>query len=165
MGARRVLLTHFSQRYQKIPNMDGLDGLEVGLEEAEDDGEGVVADVDVPMADASSVMGGRGGGKDARSAVTARLPSADKGADRARVTMKARASVRDMKVGVAFDYMRVKVGEIAHLERFRSALSRLLEAPEAEAEEMVGDAGGKERGKDKKGKQGKQGKEGKRKRV
>lgn len=164
MGARRVLLTHFSQRYQKIPNMDGLDGLEVGLEEAEDDGEGVVADVDVPMADASSVMAG--GGKDARSAVTARSPrSADTGADRARVTMKARASVRDMKVGVAFDYMRVKVGEIAHLERFRSALSRLLEAPEAEAEEKGGDEGGKERGQDKTAKKGKQGKEGKRKRV
>ncbi|MCJ1231893.1 hypothetical protein MMC12_008572, partial [Toensbergia leucococca] len=36
-----------------------------------------------------------------------------------------------MKIGVAFDYMRVKVGEIAHLEKFTPALLKLYETPDA----------------------------------
>jgi ribonuclease Z len=32
----------------------------------------------------------------------------------------------DMKVAIAFDYMRVKIGEIAELEKFNDALNELL---------------------------------------
>ena len=62
MGARRIILTHFSQRYQKIPLMDH-----------KDDGKS------------------------------------------------------DQVAVVAFDYMRVKVGDIAKLEGFRPALLKLYE--------------------------------------
>lgn len=137
--------------------MEGLDGLEVGLEEAEEeDGEAGAADVDVAMVDAPSGVGRAGGV--VGSAVTTAARSRGRGASRAAVTTKARAPVRDMKVGVAFDYMRVKVGEIAHLERFRPALSRLLEVPEVEVEGKGGAEGGEQKEKDigrKKGKKGK----------
>lgn len=84
--------------------------------------------------------------------------SRGRGVGNAAVTTKARAPVRDMKVGVAFDYMRVKVGEIAHLERFRPALSRLLEVPEMEVEGKGGDGGGEQKEKESSGKKGKKGK-------
>jgi ribonuclease Z len=43
----------------------------------------------------------------------------------------------DMKVAVAFDYMRVRLGDIAQMEKFNPALSKLLVAddePEGEGE-------------------------------
>ena len=36
MGARRVLLTHFSQRYSKLPSMNDIDRASLKLEDAED---------------------------------------------------------------------------------------------------------------------------------
>jgi len=60
MNARRILLTHFSQRYQKIPVMDSHGG-------------------------------------------------------------------KDQVAIVAFDYMRVKIGDIAKLEAFKPALIKLYE--------------------------------------
>ncbi|KAI5924968.1 hypothetical protein F4810DRAFT_662195 [Camillea tinctor] len=72
MGARRILLTHFSQRYQKIPSF------EQNLE--------VIHDVD---------------GKEK--------------ADQDRVTL------------VAFDYMRVKLGEFRYAQAFLPAINRMFE--------------------------------------
>ena len=63
MNARRILLTHFSQRYQKIPVMENRDG-------------------------------------------------------------------NDQVVIVAFDYMRVKIGDIAKIEAFKPALMKLYEEKE-----------------------------------
>jgi len=130
MGARRVLLTHFSQRYQKIPNMEGMDGLEVDLED------GVGADADVPMVDAPSATTREGLDYTATSGA------------KVKVKVKSRTPIPDMKVGVAFDYMRVKVGEIAHLEKFRPALLKLLEHPEVDenAGKVANGVDGKEGG-------------------
>ena len=63
MNARRILLTHFSQRYQKIPVMDSHGG-------------------------------------------------------------------KDQVAIVAFDYMKVKVGDFAKLEAFKPALMKLYEVEE-----------------------------------
>ncbi|KAI9818602.1 MAG: Zinc phosphodiesterase ELAC protein 2 [Thelocarpon impressellum] len=115
MGARRVLLTHFSQRYQKIPVMDALDGAELQLEtdlDAANAPDGAVNAYLMPT-----------------QARTMPDPSGEV------ITVK-KAAVRDMKVAVAFDYMRVKVGEIAHLEHFSPALRALFEAAEEEGEEQ-----------------------------
>jgi ribonuclease Z len=71
MGARRVLLTHFSQRYQKIPVMQE-----------------------------NGVHGGEGEEK------------------------------KDVGVIVAFDGMRVKVGDMKKVELFREALGKLYEKEE-----------------------------------
>ncbi|KAI9878649.1 MAG: hypothetical protein M1830_000320 [Pleopsidium flavum] len=127
MGARRVLLTHFSQRYQKIPNLEGMGGLEVGLEDDDNDNDEEGTDADVAMVDVPSAAP-----VDKQATATSTSTAT---AD-VKVKVKTRTPIPDMKVGVAFDYMRVKVGEIAHLEKFRPALLRLLEQPEAE--EKVG---------------------------
>jgi ribonuclease Z len=68
MNARRILLTHFSQRYQKIPVMENRDG-------------------------------------------------------------------KDQVVIVAFDYMRVKIGDIAKVEVFKPALMKLFEEKEKDEKE------------------------------
>ena len=70
MNARRILLTHFSQRYQKIPVMESREG-------------------------------------------------------------KAQVVI------VAFDYMRVKIGDIAKVEAFKPALMKLFEEKDKEVEETL----------------------------
>ena len=47
----------------------------------------------------------------------------------------ARSQIHDMKIGVAFDYMRVKVGEIAHLEKFTPALRELYKDVDEDVKE------------------------------
>ncbi|KAI9783067.1 MAG: Zinc phosphodiesterase ELAC protein 2 [Geoglossum umbratile] len=103
MGARRVILTHFSQRYQKIPVMDAVEGQDLGIDAA---GE-ISATTDAAESD----------------------PSMDVSSQASLVKIKNPASV-DMKIGIAFDFMRVKVGEIIHLERFTPALIKHYEQQE-----------------------------------
>ncbi|ROT36059.1 hypothetical protein SODALDRAFT_328447 [Sodiomyces alkalinus F11] len=83
MGARRVLLTHFSQRYAKFPL---LDPREVVTEEDTVDGEGEAAAT-------------------ATAAATAK-----------------KVKVKDQVVLLAFDQMRVKLGEFRHAAAFLPAL-------------------------------------------
>ncbi|KZF24011.1 hypothetical protein L228DRAFT_252532 [Xylona heveae TC161] len=127
MGARRIMLTHFSQRYQKIPNMDALDGKLPALEED--------ADAPPPAADAADEDKGgqiRRGTHQTKEHSTASpsIPPAE---------AIDRAKRGDVKIGVAFDYMRVKVGEIAHLEKFTPAFLKLYEEKEAEESIAPGD--------------------------
>jgi ribonuclease Z len=168
MGAKACVLTHFSQRYQKLPV----------LEHAAED-EPNIADIvsaqDVPMTNASSgpseedfddMPEGPVGGEDdeapslpAQNADNAsgqqynlpdkveKVPSA--------VNFKLKS---DMKVCVAFDYMRVKVGEIAEMQHFTPALLRLFAEEERRKEEEAAIAAeqASEASRAKKGKQGKQ---------
>ncbi|OCL07985.1 hypothetical protein AOQ84DRAFT_49951 [Glonium stellatum] len=46
-----------------------------------------------------------------------------------------RRQAGDMKVAVAFDYMKFRIGDIAVLEKFNPALSRLFESSAKEDEE------------------------------
>jgi ribonuclease Z len=103
MGARRVILTHFSQRYQKIPIMDAVEGQELGTST----GGEVSTILDATMSD----------------------PGMDISNQTNLVKIKSPASV-DMKIGIAFDFMRVKVGEIIHLEKFAPALIKHYEQHE-----------------------------------
>ena len=77
MGARRIMLTHFSQRYQKIPSLD--ETMEIKV-----DGE-----VD--------------------------------GREKAKL---------DEVILVAFDYMRVKLGEFRKAQAFLPSIQRLLDDAE-----------------------------------
>ncbi|KAI1808452.1 hypothetical protein F4811DRAFT_559181 [Daldinia bambusicola] len=89
MGARRILLTHFSQRYQKIPIME--------------------QDMEIrPDADA-----GAGAGD---------------GSERA---------ARDEVVLVAFDYMRVRLGDFRKAQAFLPTLQKLFEEDVKKEEEGV----------------------------
>jgi ribonuclease Z len=126
MKARRVLLTHFSQRYQKIPvfetngNGGKSEAVELAAEasdvEMQDDvpdsvdfGEEVPA---APLEAEPPLQPSR-----SRSASPRPLPGA---------ALVLKPPPWKMKVGVAFDLMRVKVGEIAGLERLVPALQQLF---------------------------------------
>lgn len=144
MGARRVVLTHFSQRYQKIPVMDTIDGLNVRLEADE-----VNDDVPMGLDDQTEVLMGE------RALNSFNEGSAlKKGLEQTMQLNKSREPDQeptdpaipgpipagDMKVCVAFDYMRVKVGEILHMEKFTPALLKLFEEPEPVGETLDGTA-------------------------
>ncbi|KAF2104328.1 hypothetical protein NA57DRAFT_28567, partial [Rhizodiscina lignyota] len=89
MRAKACVLTHFSQRYQKIPVMETIDPESLKALNA-----------------------------NAPENSDAAVPS-DEGMAGER---KIKVMARDLKVCVAFDHMRVKVGDIAALEKFTPAL-------------------------------------------
>lgn len=142
MGARRVVLTHFSQRYQKIPIMDTIGGLNVPLEADEGND-----DVPVGLEQTEVLMGG-----ERASCSFNEGYASQKGLEQTMRLNKSRESNKqltesaipgsipagDMKVCVAFDYMRVKVGEILHMEKFTPALLKLFEEPELVSESLDG---------------------------
>ncbi|MCJ1476192.1 hypothetical protein MMC13_004857 [Lambiella insularis] len=146
MGARRVLLTHFSQRYQKLPVMEGLDGQRTVLEdetaEAEQDH---MAPIDAEEAPRRPTPVGEMVEEEnslddplltnplQRSTSQSRSPGSPR---ISKVISDRHKPQNDMKVGVAFDYMRVKVKEIALLEKFTPALLKLYD----QSPEYDGDA-------------------------
>ena len=147
MGARRVLLTHFSQRYQAVPSLSALDHRSVELEDAEDvDDPSAGMDREStspvkPEATINSILDGLD--ETPSNTETEPYPQAQTppqtsapGLTASDATTLAqtiasnnnptpRPQLNDMKIGVAFDYMRVKVGDIMHLEKFTPALQEL----------------------------------------
>lgn len=142
MGARRILLTHFSQRYQKLPVISNVEGLDVKLEEKTDAGDEIdETDPDMALADSGST--------ELATSITQSLTSADYELATSGVGTKVpqtlpesnsvsvkQALPSDLKIGIAFDYMRVRVGDIIHLEKFTPTLLKLFE--QQENEEQVG---------------------------
>ncbi|GAM91588.1 hypothetical protein ANO11243_096400 [Dothideomycetidae sp. 11243] len=119
MQAKAVVLTHFSQRYAKVPVLEYTDEDDDAAAEELLAGEDTPGDVDMAGAGGDGPSGaGQGNAEDGSGGKsTFRLKSDS-----------------NMKVCVAFDYMRVKVGEIAHMEKFVPALLALYDG---------GDDGGK----------------------
>ncbi|OAL44401.1 hypothetical protein IQ07DRAFT_592467 [Pyrenochaeta sp. DS3sAY3a] len=149
MDAKAVVLTHFSQRYQKIPVLqtvtDGeqedplLKTEEITEEVNEED---VEVDPTTQNADNMDIHP-----TVAKPATTSKhtpanpIPILQKQSsfhDNERI-IKVRN--KNMKVAIAFDYMRVKIGEIAQLEKFNEALNELLIK---EKDEEAGDIGNEE---------------------
>lgn len=139
MGARRILLTHFSQRYQKLPVMSKVKAMDVKLERESDASDGI-DETDPEIA----LTAGEGEEPDANITqslgANRELATSDAGSGVPQTTPEANAvSVNqappsDLKIGVAFDYMRVKVGDIIHLEKFTPALLKLFEQQERDEE-------------------------------
>lgn len=141
MGARRILLTHFSQRYQKLPVMSKIKGLHVRLEgsvDASDEMDG--ADPDIALTASGSTE------LDARitqslTSTNHELATSDVGSSLPQTTLEADLDLisqpppSDLKIGIAFDYMRVRVGDIIHLEKFTPAFLKLFK--EQEPDEQV----------------------------
>ena len=166
MGAKACVLTHFSQRYQKLPVLEHASEDEPTVEDT-------LTAQDVPMANApeeevaEDMIEGPVGAEEAEQAPS--LP-AQNAADNAtgqqydlpdkveQVPAAVKFKLKsDMKVCVAFDYMRVKVGDIAEMQHFTPALLRLFaEEEKRKAEEAA--AATEKVAMVKKGKQGKQGK-------
>ncbi|KAF2865010.1 ribonuclease Z mitochondrial precursor [Massariosphaeria phaeospora] len=135
MDAPAVVLTHFSQRYQKIPvlqkvgNPDQEDDL-LGPDAMDDvcDEDGVGEDEFGPIAGSTNVHTSDIGIDPALPTDKPPLP-AHRPNEHERVI---KVSATNMKVAIAFDYMRVKLGEIAQMERFNDALNKLLITEEGE---------------------------------
>lgn len=162
MGAQRVILTHFSQRYQKIPIMDKLSLKHIKLETAEGNAESDIllgTEADSLPTPEDVVMQDTGGMEDlARSSGPTDFMEAGERSSEAQVeatdsvgiqtgksTSRAHSrhnsqpesevvivpeAAKQMKVCVAFDYMRIKVKEIAHMEKFTPALLELYQQDE-----------------------------------
>ncbi|KAJ9667221.1 hypothetical protein H2201_002742 [Coniosporium apollinis] len=125
MGAKAVVLTHFSQRYQKIPVMefDGGSELEKSLE------------------DDTAAPGEDGGDAEMTGMNSANAPALPQDSSQGGAAAVVKVKSRDMKVCVAFDYMRVRVGEIAQLEKFTPALLELFAEPEKKKDAEIGQVG------------------------
>lgn len=161
MGARRVILTHFSQRYQNVPSMSALDPRSVKLEDAEDVDD-PSAGMDQPVEESTSPVKAQAtidnlldGLYEKPSQTHAEpqpqmqtlqqtsapiLPSASLSNTLAQIIASninptPRPQLNDMKIGVAFDYMRVKVSDIMHLEKFTPALRELYKETVDEAKD------------------------------
>jgi ribonuclease Z len=133
MDAKAVVLTHFSQRYQKIPVLqtvndgepeDPLLDTEATTEEANNDDD---VEVDPTLENADN-MDIHPTTDPAPSSTAPKVPTLQHQPssilqENARVVKIRNAN---MKVAIAFDYMRVKIGEIIELEKFNEALNELL---------------------------------------
>ena len=156
MGARRVILTHFSQRYQKIPSLSAVDTRNINLEDAEDIDDpspNMEQPVDESIVPSTTI--------DESSETLDDTPSQAQPGPQPQVDVNQpvqlssttdplaqetdsnvnpapRPLLNDMRIGVAFDGMRVKVGDMMHLDKFTPALIELYKDPEDEE-----DKGGK----------------------
>jgi ribonuclease Z len=133
MDAKAVVLTHFSQRYQKIPILqpvtdgepeDPLLDTNVTADEANNEDD---AEIDPTLENADNM--------DIHPTIqakpTSEAPRVPTLQHHASSTLHENERIikirnRDMKVAIAFDYMRVKIGDIIQLEKFNDALNELL---------------------------------------
>ncbi|TKA24512.1 hypothetical protein B0A50_06669 [Salinomyces thailandicus] len=179
MGAKSCVLTHFSQRYQKLPILEhGASSTGDAAEPAKAVSEDVVMSDDVEDEPGSMREDTAGPLEDTAptfpdqpdlngSSHTVELPAQSKraglaknstdepfGDERNGVDTPRRSGpeavkfklTSDMKVAVAFDYMRVKVGDICQLQKFTPALLKLFaeeEKPELEVAAIDEGKGGK----------------------
>ena len=141
MNARRVILTHFSQRYSRLPTMDDVDKAALELKDAE---EAEASDVEVMDAPVDIQPGAQ-----STNDLVEKLgpPSQEEHAEGKPSEERGDASLqteddvalpkvpnKDMKIGVAFDYMIVKVRVIMLLEKFTPALRELYKDRDKDVE-------------------------------
>jgi len=144
MGAKAVVLTHFSQRYQKIPVLqtvqDGEQEDDLLDPNAMEDVQPEENEQEDDAGDAPTDAAATGPALPSDKPTPALRHQESSARDLERV-IKIRA--KDMKVAISFDYMRVKIGEIVEMERFNEALERLLvKDVELDGEEGEGVGGG-----------------------
>jgi len=198
MRAKACVLTHFSQRYQKIPVLEkggagGSGGSELPtIKDAESEPEDFDAELSAnptdafsgPLEDVAATFPDQvtsNGSGEQHNLPSKREPknNTDTVPFSPMPAVKPTAQLEaakfklnsDMKVCVAFDYMRVKVGEIWQMEKFTPALLRLFAEEEkvpdvlaegsANGDKGNGGGGGKNGGKQTEGKKGKQKQQGK----
>ena len=125
MRAKNVVLTHFSQRYHKIPNFENVKVVdEMRFEEggAADQEEGPVHDGVLPSTSALEI------------ASTVPQSSMANGDDSVSNPQQPQRAAVQMHIAVAFDYMRFKVSEIAGLKDIYPKIQALFDEQDAKAE-------------------------------
>ena len=120
MEAKNLILTHFSQRYQKLPVMENIKlpssmkGPPSGSVEELPASLGELDETDGAVEDASP-----NGDSESMEESERLVRWIASGSDLPKP---------DMNIGVAFDYMRVRVSDIKHMKTFTPALAALFEA-------------------------------------
>lgn len=149
MGASRLILTHFSQRYSKIPV--GMDSMNVELK-FDEDSEDVagetnpaqipVEDIDIAIPQTDMPWSQRANAESIQSTseLTSPLIIPPTIQPAATESGPEKFRVGDLRVGVAFDYMSVKVKDIMLMEKYTPALIKLFEEAETEEPEETVEA-------------------------
>lgn len=132
MGAKACVLTHFSQRYQKVPVLERADDevkdapmADAVVDFPQDEG----VDENAPLEDVTAATFPAQPETEGSAGKQYDLPPRKAATAAEAVKFKLNS---DMKVCVAFDYMRVKVGDIAVMEKFTPALLKLFAEEEKE---------------------------------
>ena len=131
MGAKNIILTHFSQRYAKMPVLSNLDKAALRLENVEDAVDDAAEAMDAPVdnlhdAESSQEVSSNTAQNEEHS--HRRATSRDGGAAGNNMHDRPSSSPLDpakMNIGIAFDYMRVKVKDIQHLQKFNHIYQQL----------------------------------------
>jgi ribonuclease Z len=145
MGAKAVVLTHFSQRYSKIPDMkykerksrddilreiSDLEGKPVRAADQDDlpPDEHMLSASDEPQVKATSEL--EANLEEYLKQASAKEAQAESSEQATQLQPETDTAVppagNDMKVCVAFDYMRVRVEDIARLESLGPALAEMF---------------------------------------
>ena len=124
MRAKNVVLTHFSQRYAKIPNFENIKlPNDMHFEEVSaKEEDGPIDDGSVPSASASNTA----------SSLPRRLSA--NGAYGVSEAQPAPNATGRLHIAIAFDYMRVRVSEIAGLKDIYPKIQALFDEQEHKAE-------------------------------
>ncbi|KAL8829073.1 MAG: hypothetical protein Q9170_006327 [Blastenia crenularia] len=141
MGAKRLILTHFSQRYQKIPLLGALDKINVKFDNAEtaSEGDGNIDVVDIPeVLDSATNAIDPSHVRRKPTPPLMRDAHSPHSSDSSPVSL---ASPQDLKVAIAFDLLRVRVGDIEHLEKFTPVIQRMFEILEEDKAKVKEDPG------------------------
>ena len=137
MGARAVLLTHFSQRYQKIAHVDQRAGTihhdEItSTRQAKAAAAREAGDADIPLDDAEEPASEPASG--ALLLDDIRFPSPGRpGLPRSNIHIPGKTS----PVATAMDYMRIKVGDLAYAQAYAPAIEKLVDLMERNAEQQA----------------------------
>lgn len=138
MNAKACVLTHFSQRYQKVPVLEYTDNEEaISSYDADADAD---ADANAMVTDEIETSANPDDGMDAPvlDVAAATSESVIQQHDPTKHSVIKLKRGTDMKVCVAFDLMRVKVDEIAQLEKMTPALISLFADEEKDEGKMTG---------------------------
>ncbi|KIW70114.1 hypothetical protein, variant [Phialophora macrospora] len=119
MRAKNLILTHFSQRYQKIPVFSS-----VKMPERLS-GEELLDDVDAEMTNGTTHINGDGADEPPQKFASTLSSSSWVEADAAR----------ELPIAVAFDLMHIKVSQIKHMRRLFPAISKMFEIEEGKRED------------------------------
>ncbi|KAI4176642.1 MAG: hypothetical protein LQ343_000933 [Gyalolechia ehrenbergii] len=132
MGAKRLILTHFSQRYQKIPLLGALDKIKVKFDDSETASNGAE---DVNLLNDPEVIDTA---TDPNNFLSERqMPTPPPktpihSPSSSQSSSMSLARPEELKVAIAFDFLRVRAGDIPHLEKYTPVLQRMFELLEAE---------------------------------
>ncbi|KAL8950373.1 MAG: hypothetical protein Q9222_003590 [Ikaeria aurantiellina] len=139
MRAKRLVLTHFSQRYQKIPQLGALEDVKVKLCDPKSADNGSVD------ADESAVSGTTEAERHfhqrastpplTETDLSVLTPTAQRSSSPVSPSDSPTLSPvnnEELKIAIGFDFLRVRVGDIAYVEKFTPTVQHLFETLEKE---------------------------------